>query len=148
MSMQTLTFEQLRSATVAGGVSGVTVKAQGGGFFVQIATRNGDAILTKARSTELRCFSNPFQAITLLHGIGITNGTYDVSQYDPEQKKIRLRPDRAKVMKRAHEAAAYDAWFREQVQASIEDPRPSVKDEDVRAEFASRRKKLLQRSKG
>ena len=34
-------------------------------------------------------------------------------------------------MKRAHEAAAYDQWFREQVQASIDDSRPSIPNEQV-----------------
>lgn len=143
-----MTLEQLRSTTAAGGVSGVTVKAQGGGFFVQIVTRNGDAILTKARSTEPRRFGNPFQAITLLRDIGIMNGTYDVSQYDPEQKEATLaRPDRSEAMKRAHEAAAYDRWFREQVRASVDDPRPSVTDDEARESFEDRRNPLRQRVK-
>lgn len=141
--MQTLTLEQLRATTKAGGVSSVIVKAQGSGFFVQIVTHNGEAILTKARSTEPRRFGNPFQAMSLLRDIGIMTGSYDVSQYDLEKKKaIRLRPDRAEAMKRAHEAAAYDAWVREQVQASIDDPRPSMDDEEARKVFADRRKVL------
>ena len=145
--MQTLTLEQLRATTDAGGVSSVTVKAQGGGFFVQIVTRNGDAILTKARSTEPRRFGNPFQAITLLRNIGIVHGSYDMSQYNPEQKEItRTRPDRVKAMKHAHEAAAYDTWFRAQVQASIDDPRPSVDDEAARKIFADHRLLLSQRA--
>lgn len=143
--MQTLTLEQLRATTNAGGVASVTVRAQGGGFFVQIATRSGEAILTKARSTEARCFSNLLQAITVLRDLGITNGSFDVSQYNPEQKAgTRVRPDRAEAMKRAHEAAAYDAWFREQVQASIDDDRPSVDDEDVSVLFSNRRNALRQ----
>lgn len=48
-------------------------------------------------------------------------------------------------MTRAHEAVAYDAWFREQVRASIDDQRPSLSDEDVRARFAARKAALLQR---
>jgi hypothetical protein len=49
-------------------------------------------------------------------------------------------------MKHAHEAAAYDKWFRAQVQASIDDPRPSIPQEEVMAEFAQRRQELLQRA--
>ena len=45
-------------------------------------------------------------------------------------------------MKRAHEAAAYDKWFRAQVQESIDDPRPSIPHEQVMAEFAERRAAL------
>ncbi|WP_232516611.1 type II toxin-antitoxin system RelB family antitoxin [Thauera sinica] len=54
----------------------------------------------------------------------------------------RRRADTAERMKRAHEAAAYDAWFRAQVQASIDDPRPSIPHEEVMAEFAERRAAL------
>jgi hypothetical protein len=44
---------------------------------------------------------------------------------NPDDKRSATASER---MKRAHQAAAHDTWFREQVQASIEDPRPSVDD--------------------
>ncbi|WP_213941946.1 hypothetical protein [Pseudomonas sp. dw_612] len=37
---------------------------------------------------------------------------------------------------------AYDAWFRAQVQASLNDPRPSISDEEARRLFAIKREKL------
>lgn len=46
-------------------------------------------------------------------------------------------------MKHAHHAAAYDRWFRAQVQASIDDPRASVGDADARAQFAAKRAALF-----
>lgn len=49
-------------------------------------------------------------------------------------------------MKRAHETAAYEAWFRERVQASIDDPRPSVGDDQGRAWTDARRQMLLMRA--
>lgn len=61
-----------------------------------------------------------------------------------ETLKTARRPDRAEALKLAHAAAAHDAWFREQVQASIDDPRPSVPDDEVRAHFAIRRAALRQ----
>ena len=51
-------------------------------------------------------------------------------------------PDRSAALKRAHEAVAYDTWFREQVQASIDDPRPAVSDEEARRRFAARKNAL------
>ena len=42
-------------------------------------------------------------------------------------------------MKRAHQAAAHDTWFREQVQASIDDPRASVDDAVAKKDFAAKR---------
>ena len=44
--------------------------------------------------------------------------------------------------KLAHQAVAYDSWFREQVQASIDDPRPSLDDEEVHRRFAAKRAAL------
>ena len=43
--------------------------------------------------------------------------------------------------------ARRDAWFREQVQASIDDPRPSVPDDEARTRFAARRAALRQRAR-
>ncbi|MBJ7263300.1 MAG: hypothetical protein JHC61_05985 [Burkholderiaceae bacterium] len=43
------------------------------------------------------------------------------------------RPDRAAALKRAHEAAAYDAWFRAQVQEALDDPSPAISNEDASA---------------
>ena len=61
--MRSMTIEQLRAASNAGGVKGVLLKGQGGAFLVQIATRSGaDALLAKARSTEPRRFGNPVAA--------------------------------------------------------------------------------------
>lgn len=38
--MQSMTLEQLRAANNAGGVSGITLKGQGGSFLVQIDPAN------------------------------------------------------------------------------------------------------------
>ena len=70
--MQSMTLEQLRASASAGGVVGVTLKGQGGGFFLEIATRSGqNAVLSKARSTEPRRFGNPASALVVLRGVGI-----------------------------------------------------------------------------
>jgi DNA-damage-inducible protein J len=37
----------------------------------------------------------------------------------------------------------YDAWFRARVQEALDDPRPGIPDEEVRAEFAARRAAIL-----
>ena len=45
-------------------------------------------------------------------------------------------------MKRRPQAAAYDTWFKAQVQASIDDPRPSVPADQARRQFAKKRAAL------
>lgn len=45
-------------------------------------------------------------------------------------------------------ADAHDLWFRTKVQEALEDSRPAIPDEDVKAHFASRRAKALSKAKG
>lgn len=135
--MHSMTIEQLRAASNAGGVSGVTLKGQGGAFLVQIDTLSGSgAVLAKARSTEPRRFGNPLAALNVLRDIGITVGQFDASEYDPAEKE----PDagnrgRADAMRGAHEAAAYNQWLASEIQASIDDPRASIPHDEVMAKL-------------
>ena len=135
--MQSMTIEQLRAVSNAGGVSGVTLKGQGGAFLVQIATCSGvSAVLSKARSTEPRRFGNPLAAFNVLRDIGITIGKFDASEYDPVDKE----PDagnrgRADAMRGAHEAVAYNRWLAGEIQVSIYDPRPNFSHDEAMAEM-------------
>ena len=53
---------------------------------------------------------------------------------NPAKKRSVTASER---MTRVQEAAVFDTWFREQVQASIDDSRPSVDDDEVRRRCAS-----------
>nr|WP_177333682.1 hypothetical protein [Pseudomonas sp. RIT-PI-q] len=55
-------------------------------------------------------------------------------------KKTKMPDDQKQL-----EKAAYDAWFRAQVQASIDDPRPSIPDEEAKRLMAIKREKLRKR---
>jgi len=138
--MQSMTIEQLRAASNAGGVSGVTLKGQGGAFFVQIDTRSGSgALLSKARSTEPRRFGNPLVALNVLRDIGITVGQFDASEYDPAKKEQDAgNRGRADAMREAHEAAAYNHWLATEIQGAIDDPRPSIPHDEVMARMDAR----------
>jgi adenylate kinase family enzyme len=62
----------------------------------------------------------------------------------PDDKRSATASER---MKRAHQAAAaHNVWFSEQVQASIDDPRPSVDNEVAKMEFAAKRAALIKRA--
>lgn len=147
--MHTLTLEQLRATTDAGGVAGVTLKALGGAFIVQVNTRSGgEAVLAKARSSEPRRFGNPLQALTLLRRLGLVVGSFNVEQWNPDEKaSTRTRPDRAEALKRTHEAAEHDKWFREQVQqglAEADDPNIAWVPHEVVKEDMQRQREALQ----
>lgn len=138
--MQSMTIEQLRAASNAGGVSGVTLKGQGGAFLVQIATRSGSgAVLSKARSSEPRRFGNPVAALNVLRDVGITIGQFDSSEWNPAEKEETAgNRGRAEAMRGAHEAAAYNQWLAAEIQEAIDDPRPSVPHDEVMARMDAR----------
>ena len=135
--MHSMTLEQLRATVSAGGVKGVTLKGQGGGFFVEIATRSGQhALLVKTRSTEPRRFGNPTSALIVLRDVGIAVAQLDATNWNPDQKDMtRSRQSRAEAMRGAHEAAAYNQWLASEIQASIDDPRPSIQHDEVMSEM-------------
>lgn len=135
--MHSMTLEQLRATASAGGVTGVTLKGQGGGFFMEIATRSRqNAILSKARSTEPRRFGSPSSALIVLRDIGIAVVQLDATNWNPDQKEVtQSRQKRAQAMREAHEAAAYNQRLASELQASIDDPRPSIPHDEVMAEM-------------
>lgn len=135
--MQSMTLAQLRATASAGGVAGITLKGQGGGFFVEIATRSGqDAVLTKARTTEPRRFGNPSSAMIVLRNVGIAKAQLDATHWSPGQKDTtRSRHSRAQAMHETHEAAAYNQRLAGEIQASIDDPRPNMPHDKVMADM-------------
>lgn len=135
--MQSMTLEQLRATTNAGGIKGITLKGQGNGFYIQIDTRSGkDAYLSKARSTEVRSFGTPSAALNVLRDIGILIVQIDATHWNPNQKDMsRSRESRGSAMRVAHEAAAYNEWLAGEIQASLDDSRPNVTDEDAMTEM-------------
>ena len=138
--MQSMTLEQLRATSSAGGVVGVTLKGKGSGFFMEIATRSGhDAFLAKARSTEPRRFGSPNSALIVLRDVGITVAQIDATNWNPDQKEItQNRDSRAQAMRQAHEAAAYNQRLAAEIQEAIDDPRPSVAHDEVMARMDAR----------
>lgn len=143
--MQTMTLDQFRSAFQAGGLCSVGVTAQGGVFFVTAEPRNGDRItLATTRGKVARGFRDPGKAISLLHELGARKVEVDMSNWSPEQaaEAARQRPDTAERQRRAHEAAAYDAWFRAEVEQALkeaDDPNAEwISNEEVEREAAER----------
>lgn len=85
------TLQQLRATTQAGGVSSIVLKGQGSGFFIQIHTRSAQtAILVTAKDRQPRQFKSPSQAFNVLREMGIMVGSFDLSQYSPEQRETPL----------------------------------------------------------
>jgi hypothetical protein len=121
--MQSLSLDQLRAATQAGGITSVTLRAEGGAFVVAVATRNGDdGVLVATRTKQPRRFTDLRKAMLLLRAMGIASVQVDATHWKPDEGVAGTpRPDRSEAMKRAHEAAAHDRWFRAQVEEALRD---------------------------
>lgn len=148
--MTTMTLDQFRSALQAGGLHSVGVTAQGGQFFVTAEPRTGERItLATTRGKNPRSFRDPGKAIAMLHELGARTVAVDTSAWSPEQaaQEGRRRPDTAERQRRAHEAAAHDAWFRAEVEQGLkeaDDPNTVwLTNEEVKRESAIRRARWL-----
>jgi hypothetical protein len=120
--MNTMTLDQFRSAFQTGGFRSVGVTAAGGQFFVTAEPRSGDRVtLATTRGKTARGFRDGGKAIALLHEIGARTFEVNTSEWSPKQaaQEGRRRPDTAERQRRAHEAAAHDAWFRAEVRQAL-----------------------------
>lgn len=132
----------------AGAVRGAHVVGQNGGWAVVVRYGMHERPLAAQRSRQVRIFRKLETLVAYLRGVGLSQFDVDAANFEQESTTRAKRPDRAAALKNAHEAAAYDKWFREQVQAAIDDPRPSIPHEQVKAKFAAKAEALRQRMKG
>jgi hypothetical protein len=67
----------------------------------------------------------------------LPKGRFDASEWNPDAREAveRSSDNRAKVLRKAHEAAAYNDWLASEVQEATDDPRPNLPHEDVVAEI-------------
>ena len=145
MSADTIDHQTLSKLVDAGAVRCAHIIGQGGGWAVLVKYGMKEHPLVAQRSGDVRLFSKFETLVTYLRGIGIARFEVDAANYDPTNSPRKARPDRSEALKRAHEAAAYDRWFRGQIQASIDDPAPSIADAEVKARFAAKRAALRDR---
>lgn len=123
--MQTLNLDQLKAATLAGGVAGITLRGDGAAFVVSVQTHREEAILVTSKKQPRR-FADPRKALQVLRGIGWNECRVDAAQWRPEDRALEkiARPDRSFALKAAHEAAQadadYDRWFRAKAQAALD----------------------------
>ncbi|MDP2368687.1 hypothetical protein [Rhodoferax sp.] len=151
--MQNLNLEQLKAATAAGGVTGITLRGDGAAFVVSVQTQRDEAILVTSKKQPRR-FSDPRKALQVLRATGWNECRIDATQWRPEDRVLEktARPDRSAALKAAHEAAQadadYDKWFRAKVQASIDGLADGSNRAYTPEEWAVRRAEIFARFKG
>jgi hypothetical protein len=76
-----------------------------------------------------------------LRGRRMSYFTVDISGLD----KTAGDPATVERLSEAQKATEYDAWFRQQVQESLDDPSPTIPDSVVEEKFAARRAEILKK---
>lgn len=147
MSTQTIDSAMARRMVEVSAIQGASIIGLPGGWSVMLKLGRVEKLLGTQRTDKPRTWRSLDTCMDYLrnelHIVRVD--LLDATHYSNDDASRRPRLDAAERMKRAHEAAAHDAWFREQVQASIDDPRPSIPDDEARARFASRKAVLRQR---
>ena len=144
---ETIDHVTLSRLVEANAVNGANIIGQPGGWGVVIKCGMTERALAAKRGS-VRIFRKFETLVGYLKGIGVAKYQVDATGFDPVALKITHRGEVASNrMKAAHEAAAYDKWFREQVQEAIDDPRPSIPNAEVKKHFAAKRKELQKRIK-
>ena len=144
---ETIDHVTLSRLVEANAVNGANIIGQPGGWGVVIKCGMTERALAAKRGS-VRIFRKFETLVGYLKGIGVAKYQVDATGFDPVALKITHRGEVASNrMKAAHEAAAYDKWFREQVQEATDDPRPSIPNAEVKKHFAARRKELQKRIK-
>ena len=146
---KTIDHSTLRRLVDAGAHVGAEVIGGAGGWGVVISYGRASQTLAATRGAP-RTWRQFETLAVYLKELGIVEYRVNTAEFAPgaaagkqDDKRSTTASER---MKRAHQAAAHDTWFREQVQASIDDPRPSVDDAAAKKEFAAKRAALAKRT--
>jgi hypothetical protein len=125
----------LSPAHVVGHGNGWTIAAKYGQTERFLAAKRGD----------VRVFRKLETLVSFLLDMGISRFDVDAAGYDPQAVERVTRPDRSAALKEAHAARAYDKWFREQVQESLDDPRPNIPHTEVQKAMGEKKEALRKR---
>lgn len=146
MSAETIDHSTLSHLVQAGAVDSAHVVGRTGGWSLMIRYGKAERPLAAQRSRQVRLFKRMETLVSYLRDIGISQFDVDAAEYAPERAS---RPDRAEALRRTHEAAEYDKWFREQVDEAIreaDDPNAVwVSNEDMEKEWSVMRAELQAR---
>jgi hypothetical protein len=100
----------------AGAIDKTLIVGQLGGWSIVVRYGKSEHSLAAQRSRQVRLFKRMETLVSYLKDVGISQFDVDAAEYAAESSK---RPDRAEALKRAHEAAEHDRWFREQVEIGL-----------------------------
>ena len=131
MTTGTIDHATFAKLAEAGAVRSAHIVGQPGGWGVLVKDGKTERALAAQRSRQVRIFRKFETLVGYLKGVGIARFDVDAARWDAVSSTSRTRPDASEAMKKAHQAAAYDKWLKAEIQAAIDDPRPSIGHDQV-----------------
>lgn len=108
----------VRSLVEAQAIRAATILGQPGGWAVLVRYGTAERAIAAQRSRRMRLWRNIATAVAFVRDeLGLPRFEVDASSHDATGGNSR--PDTAARQRRAHEAAAHDAWFRSEVEKTI-----------------------------
>lgn len=148
---QTIDMATARRMAEAGTLLGVSIIGQPGGWSVMLKTGKAEKPLGGQKTDRPRTWRSLDALIAYLredlHIVEIDG--LDATHHHSGDAASRAGPDAAERMRCTHEAAAYDAWFRAEVEAGIkeaDDPNTEwISNEEAEADWEKQRAALVKR---
>lgn len=137
MSSQTIDTAMAKRLVEAQALRGAAIIGQPGGWSVMLKLGMTEKPLGTQRGDRPRLWRSLDKCVQYLKSeLQLARfDLLDATQHSPAATGSRVRQDTAERMRRAHEAAEHDRWFREQVQAALDDPSPGIPHEAVMADL-------------
>lgn len=135
MATDTIDHSTLSRLVEAGVVRAAHVVGQPGGWAIIVKYGMHERPLATKNTRTVRVWRRFETLASYLKDMGLTQFDVDTANYDQAAPTTAKRPDRTVALKRAHEAAAYDKWFRAEVQKELDDPSPELTDEEAHADM-------------
>lgn len=154
MSNHTIDTAMAKRMVEAAAIHGAAIIGQPGGWSVVLKLGMTEKPLGTQRTGKPRLWRSLDRCIEYLKNeLHIARfDMLDATNYSAVSIVGKSRGDTAARMRRAHEAAAHDKWFREQVEQGIkeaDDPNTQwISHEEAQASWAKKRAELLKRVEG
>jgi len=116
---ETIDGKAVRGLVDAKAIKGAVVLGQPGGYAVVVKYGTQARAVAAQRSRRMRLWRNLNTAATYVQSeLGVERFEVDMSDLDISAED-RSRPDTAERQRQLHEAAEHDAWFRSEVQQTL-----------------------------
>ncbi|PRC93232.1 hypothetical protein [Solimicrobium silvestre] len=148
--LELITPNLLKELVAANVVCSAEVVGEKGGYVVLVKYGVGERVVAARDNTghiKRRIFASLDSVDNFLRKIvHIVDYRVASANFEAAPRQARYEKNSARL-KEVHESAAYDKWFRSQVQEALDDPRPAIPHEDIKKEFAALRAELALKAK-